>query len=92
MITENELIDLMEPQIQYLSKSFKIAGMEKEDIAQELRMMLVQDYRKFKGNIDLYSEGWWFCRLKWYVQNIADKERKEPVNNSVRIENINNAK
>lgn len=89
---EEQLLKMMESQVKYLSSSFKIPGMEKEDIAQELRVMLIEDFRKQqqKENIndDIYTEGWWFKRLKWHVQNLLEKEKKEPVNRSVRIETL----
>lgn len=82
-LTLNELLKKLEEQISYLSSSFKIPGMTKEDIAQELRMIIVSDYRKYPQEI--YNEGWWFKRLKWFLQNKSEKEKKEPVNRSVRI-------
>ncbi len=78
-----ELINTLEPQIKYLSNIYKIPGMEKEDVQQELRLMVVNDFKKYPQ--ESYNEGWWFKRLKWFLINKSMKEAKEPVNRSVRI-------
>lgn len=88
MLSKEELLKLLNPQIDYLSQSFKIAGMEREDIAQELRISVLLDYSKNSDKADVESQGWWFQRLKWYVMNLREKESKEPINRSVRIENF----
>lgn len=78
-----KLLKELNNQINYLSYSIRIPGMDKDDVAQELRLMVLKEYKKF-GN--KYKSGWWFRRLKWYALNLLEKEKKEPVNKSVRIE------
>jgi len=78
-----ELLKKLESQIKYLSNNFKIPGMTNKDIAQELNLMIIEDFKKYSS--DTYDKGWWFKRLKWHIQNKAMKESKEPVNRSIRI-------
>ena len=77
----------LDTQIKYLSNNFKVPGMAKEDIAQELRLVILQDYKKLEKENDMYKfkTGWWFKRLKWHVLNLLQKAKQEPVNRSVRI-------
>ncbi len=82
-----ELLQKLEPQISYLANSTKVPGMDKKDIAQELRLRIIAAYKKFP--LDIYKEGWWFKRLKWEVLNLFNKEKKEPTNRSIRMEKLN---
>lgn len=88
MLSKEELLKLLEPQVDYLSQSFKVPGMEKEDLSQELKIMILLDYCKNSDKSDVECQGWWFQRLKWYIMNIKERESKEPVNKSTRIENF----
>lgn len=61
-ITLDELLKILDPQIKWLSRSVRIKGFEKEDIAQELRLKVTEDVRSGKGQRKGIS--WWFLRLK----------------------------
>ena len=85
--TVEELILELKGQLDYLSHSTKIIGMEADDIRQELVIVILQDYAKF-SNFTQYGIGWWFKRLKWALQNIIEKERRDPINRATRIDTI----
>lgn len=82
-----ELLEKLEPQIQFLGNTFKIPGMDRNDIKQELRLRIVDDVNKMAlEEREKYNEGWWFLRLKWSLINLLEKEGREPINRSVRID------
>lgn len=86
----DNLIKRLKPQIDFLS-SIKIPGMENKDVRQELCLLIIKtiniNLKYLDGN--KYKAGWWFIRLKWEILNRFNKEKKEPVNRSMRIEGIN---
>ena len=85
-MTATDLVKFLEPQLKYLANT-SIKGMEKEDIKQELVMMVLEDIKKNPDFLDpTYKEGWWFKRLKWHMLNLKEKEQRDPVNRSVRFE------
>ena len=87
-MSPTELIKKLEPQLKYLSNT-KIRGLEKEDVKQELALMLLEDVKKNPDFLkESYNEGWWFKRLKWHLLNLKEKEHREPVNRSVRFESF----
>ena len=84
-----QLIASLSNQIKYLA-SQKIRGLEKEDIQQELTVMVLEDVKKHPEFLnDQYEEGWWFKRLKWYLMNLREKEHRDPVNKSARYDSFN---
>jgi DNA-directed RNA polymerase specialized sigma24 family protein len=85
-ISLEELLVILNPQIKYLSRYLKIKGYEKDDLAQELRLKVIEDVRLKKG----YRKGisWWFKRLKWHIIYIYRRERREPLTKSITIETI----
>ncbi len=86
-MTLEELLKKLEPQIQFLGNTMKILGMSKDDVKQELKLHVVEDFTKFtQEEHEKYREGWWFKRLKWFLINLSEKERKEPVNKAIRME------
>ncbi len=87
-VTKERLIQELDEQLSYLSNT-KIPGMERADIKQELILMVLKDYPGHE-DIDMFSKGWWFKRLKWYLLNLIEKERKEPVNKAFRFERLQN--
>jgi len=92
-MTSLELIKKLEPQIKYLSTSTKVRGLERDDIKQELILMVLEDVKKNPKFLEeTYSEGWWFKRLKWILLNLREKEHREPVNRSIRFETLDGRK
>lgn len=91
-MTSEKLILKLKDQIKFLSNQ-KIRGLDTEDIEQELMLMVLEDVKKNpKFLAEEYSEGWWFKRLKWHIQNLREKEHRDPVNKSLRFESFNRKK
>jgi len=89
---ETDLIARLDQQLNFLA-STNIRGLEKDDVRQELVLMLLEDTKRNPGLLnENYSEGWWFKRLKWYLMNLREKEHRDPVNRSVRTEAFNKGK
>ena len=85
-MNQEELLTSLEKQLNYLSNTFKISGMEPADIKQELILMILENYAK--NSDPKFEKGWWFKRMQWHLSNLRNKASKEPVNRSVRIERI----
>lgn len=83
-----ELLKKLEPRIQYLISGVNLPGMQRKDLAQELRLQVVKEYKKYKER----EIGWWFLRLKWFLHSkIASVNRsKEPLDNSLPLEMFEN--
>jgi len=81
----DKLIKTLEPQIKWLSK-IKIKGFDKDDVAQELRLRIIQDLKKGKG-YNLGANGW-FLRLKWHAIYLYRSQSTEPLSKSITIEKL----
>jgi len=88
-MTLEELLNNLEEQISYLSNTIKIPGMDSNDIKQELRLNIIETLNKIpEPDREKYEKGWWFKRMKWFLLNLANKEKKEPINRSIRIDRL----
>jgi len=86
-MTIEELLKKLEDQIDFLGNTFKIPGMDHNDIKQEMRLHVVEDFNHISQEEHAkYNEGWWFKRLKWFLINFSIREKKKPLNKSIRIE------
>ena len=82
-----ELLEKLEVQIHYLGNTIRIPGMDRNDVKQELRLHILEDFSKIsQEDHDKYNEGWWFKRLKWFAINLSEKEKREPLNKSIKME------
>ena len=82
-MNQEELIKKLEPQLKFLANT-KIRGLDREDVKQELIIMILQDIKKHPKYLEpTYLEGWWFKRLKWYLMNLREKEHRDPINRSL---------
>jgi len=79
----NLLNELNQP-FDYLAWKYKLNSEEKEDTIQELKMMVIKDYKKNKTK----GMGWWFLRAKWNLLNRLTKHMKNPLDNSISIESF----
>ena len=85
-IEEAKTIKSLEPQIKFLSKKMKIKGFDSDDIAQELRLRILEDLRAGKGgNLGVNA---WFLRLKWHAIYLYRLHSNEPLSHSITIEKL----
>ena len=82
--TVEELLKDLEQAIDFLAYHFNINGYEKEDLKQELYLLIVQIWNKH-NNKDK-GLGFWFLRCKWHLLNLVNKNMREPLNNSISLE------
>ena len=85
-ITLEELLKILDKQIQYLTTRVRIKDYDREDLAQELRLKIVEDARNGEGQRK--GIGWWFKRLQWHIIYIYRREMKEPLSKSITLETI----
>jgi len=71
----DDLINELESAIDYLCYSFRIPGYTKEDLKQELRLMIVKHYKRNKDK----GLDWWFIRCKWRLLEIVKKSITNPL-------------
>lgn len=83
-MTIEELLNKLEPSIRFLVSRVRPVGMQREDLAQELRLQVVKEYQRYKSR----KIGWWFIRLKWALFNKLREisKSKEPLNNSISLD------
>jgi len=79
-----KLLNELNQPFDYLAWKFKLNSEEKEDTLQELKMMVIKDYKKNKTK----GNGWWFLRAKWHLLNRLNKHIKAPLDNSISIESF----
>ena len=85
-MTLEELLKKIDQQINFLGNTFKIPGMDRDDVKQELRLRIIEDFNKILlEDRDKYNEGWWFLKLKWSLINLSEKEGREPLNKALRV-------
>lgn len=86
-MTLEELLKKIDQQIHFLGNTIKIPGMDRNDVTQELYTHVIEDFNKIASeDLDKYNEGWWFQRLKWFAINLLTKEKRDPINKSIRVE------
>jgi hypothetical protein len=85
-IEEAKVIKSLEPQIRFLSKKIKIKGFDSDDIAQELRILVIEELRSKRGiNFGVNA---WFLRLKWHAIYLYRLHSTEPLSKSITIEKL----
>ena len=77
------LIENLKPQIKYLSSKYRISGMVKNDLQQELVLKIILDYQKEKNRKT--NKGWWFKRLQWHLYNMIKRAQLDPLNKTISV-------
>lgn len=79
-----ELLKDLEQLIDFLAYHFNIKGYDKEDLKQELYLLVLDTWNKksYKNK----KLGFWFLRCKWHLLNLIAKEQREPLSSAVSLE------
>jgi len=72
----------------FLGWKYNIQGMEKADIKQELRLMVLQMSKNKKINIDDKGLGWWFNRAQWHLLNKLTRSKRKPLDKSISLDSF----
>lgn len=77
------LIEKLEPAIKFLTRDINLPGISKEDMAQELRLLIFQNYYYNEDK----TPGWWFQKCSWYIKNtiIRVQNSKKPLDNYISL-------
>jgi hypothetical protein len=81
-MTREQLLDSLQSQLDHLSSKYRIPGMTRDDVRQQLIVKVLEDYDEY-GNDETKKVGWWFKRLDWYAQRLVKRSKNDPLNNSV---------
>ena len=82
--TVEELLKDLEQPIDFLAYHFNIAGYEKNDLKQELYLLVLTTWKK--ENVKTKGLGFWFYRCKWHLLNMITKSGRKPLDNSISLE------
>jgi len=83
----DRLLKDISPPIGYLSRSFRIPGMQAEDIRQEIYKVIIETYQKDPRYYGNRKDGFWFIRARWHLLNIRGSVFKRDVlTNSISID------
>ena len=78
------LLNELEQPFNYLAWKLGLNSESKKDTLQELRMIVIKDYKKNKTK----GVGWWFLRAKWHLLNRLTKHMRDPLDNAISIESF----
>jgi len=82
-----KLLNELSQPLDYLAWKFRLNSEHKEDTIQELKLMIIKDYKRNKES-RTKKVGWWFLRCKWHLLNRLKKHMKNPLANSISIDSF----
>ena len=82
------LLKELDDAFDFLGWKYNIQGMEKADIKQELRLMVLQMSKNKKINIDDKGLGWWFNRAQWHLLNKLTRSKRKPLDKSISLDSF----
>lgn len=81
-----EVLDDLEQPIDYLAYLWTgIMRMSKQDLKQELYLLVVKTWKSYKKNIKTKGKDWWFMRMKWHLLNILKFSKRKPLIDSISL-------
>jgi len=84
---KNILIEL-DDAFDFLGWKYNIQGMTKDDIKQELRLMVLQLCKNKKNGVDDKGLGWWFNRAQWHLLNKLTRSKRKPLDKSISLDSF----